>query len=276
MSIKMKNKWTIKKTKPKVKIVIIKNKTIFFLASMLLFSSCEKIPTATEFLEKVVEQNQSLEQEIPPTPSLTSLPSEPIQGDKPEVQNKLSDVEIVRPKQIVEPTPEPPKFSDELLAAVQNWTRIPKSVFPAKPVIANIPVELEVKTSSGQIIGNSLNPAGTELQVLGTRGNTLVVANLHNSKLRGEVDIDQTDFKQLLAYRFELNQRKKMEYKASLTEQAKRKEEGATSKSKPKPVLDEIPDPLDFGHGRFCICRDCREKRLAQTGSLKTGFGLEP
>lgn len=276
MSIKMKNKWTIKKTKPKVKIVIIKNKTIFFLASMLLFSSCEKIPTATEFLEKVVEQNQSLEQEIPPTPSITSLPSEPIQNDKPEVQNKLSDVEIVRPKQIVEPTPEPPKFSDELLAAVQNWTRIPKSVFPAKPVIANIPVELEVKTSSGQIIGNSLNPAGTELQVLGTRGNTLVVANLHNSKLRGEVDIDQTDFKQLLAYRFELNQRKKMEYKASLTEQAKRKEEGGTSKSKPKPVLDEIPDPLDFGHGRFCICRDCREKRLAQTGSLKTGFGLEP
>ena len=272
----MKNKWTIKKTKPKVKIVIIKNKTIFFLASMLFFSSCEKIPTATEFLEKVVEQNQSLEQEIPPTPSLTSLPSEPIQGDKPEVQNKLSDVEIVRPKQIVEPTPEPPKFSDELLAAVQNWTRIPKSVFPAKPVIANIPVELEVKTSSGQIIGNSLNPAGTELQVLGTRGNTLVVANLHNSKLRGEVDIDQTDFKQLLAYRFELNQRKKVEAKASLTEQAKRKEEGGTSKSKPKPVLDEIPDPLDFGHGRFCICRDCREKRLAQTGSLKTGFGLEP
>ena len=256
--------------------MIINNKTIFFLASVWLFSSCEKIPTATEFLEKVVEQNQSLEQEITPTPSLTSLPSEPIQGDKPEVQNKLSDVEIVRPKQIVEPTPEPPKFSDELLAAVQNWTRIPKSVFPAKPVIANIPVELEVKTSSGQIIGNSLNPAGTELQVLGTRGNTLVVANLHNSKLRGEVDIDQTDFKQLLAYRFELNQRKKVEAKASLTEQAKRKEEGGTSKSKPKPVLDEIPDPLDFGHGRFCICRDCREKRLAQTGSLKTGFGLEP
>ena len=272
----MKNKWTIKKTKPKVKIVIIKNKTIFFLASMLFFSSCEKIPTATELLEKVVEQNQSLEQEIPPTPSLTSLPSEPIQDDNPEVHNKLSDVEIVRPKQIIEPTPEPPKFSDELLAAVQNWTRIPKSVFPAKPVIANIPVELEVKTSSGQIIGNSLNPAGTELQVLGTRGNTLVVANLHNSKLRGEVDIDQTDFKQLLAYRFELNQRKKVEAKASLTEQAKRKEEGGTSKSKPKPVLDEIPDPLDFGHGRFCICRDCREKRLAQTGSLKTGFGLEP
>ena len=118
-------------------------------------------------------------------------------------------MESIQPEKPAPPVPEPPKFSKELLAAVQNWTRIPKSVFPAKPVIANIPVDLEVRTSSGQVIGSSLNSAGTELQVLGTRGNTLVVANLHNSKLRGEVDIDQTDFKQLLAYRFELNQRKK-------------------------------------------------------------------
>lgn len=256
--------------------MIIKNKTIFFLASALLFSSCEKIPLANELLEKVLEENQSLEQETPPPPSLTSLPQEPIQSDKLKEQNKLSEVEIVQPEEIVEPTPEPPEFSDELLAAVQNWTRIPKSVFPAKPVIANIAVELEVKASSGQIIGNSINPAGTELQVLGTRGNTLVVANLHNSKLRGEVDIDQTDFKQLLAYRFELNKRKKMEAKASLAEQAKLKKEESTPKSMPNHVLDKIPDPLDFGHGRFCICGDCRKKRLAKTGSLKSGFGLEP
>ena len=39
---------------------------------------------------------------------------------------------------------------------------------------------------------------------------------------------------------------------------------------------DVIPDPLDFGHGRFCICKECREKRLAKTGSLKSGFGIEP
>ena len=27
--------------------------------------------------------------------------------------------------------------------------------------------------------------------------------------------------------------------------------------------------PGDFGHGKFCICSECREKRLALTGSMK-------
>lgn len=256
--------------------MISKNKTISILACILLFSSCEKIPSATEILEKVSEQNKSMDQASPPSAPLATLPPAPIEKELPKEETKPTEVESIQPEKPATPAPEPPKFSNELLAAVQNWTRIPKSVFPAKPVIANIPVDLEVRTSSGQVIGSSLSPAGTELQVLGTKGSTLVVANLHNSKLRGEVDIDQTDFKQLLAYRFELNQRKKMEAQASRAEQAKLKAEGNIEKPKPTQDLDVIPDPLDFGHGRFCICRDCREKRLAQTGSLKTGFGLEP
>jgi hypothetical protein len=256
--------------------VNIKNLRLSILACVLLFSSCEKIPSATEILVKVSEQNKSSDQDSPPSIPLTTLPPEPIQKEFPQNETKLTEVESIQPEKPAPPAPEPPKFSNELLSAVQNWTRIPKSVFPAKPVIANIPVDLEVRTSSGQVIGSSLNPAGTELQVLGSKGNTLVVANLHNSKLRGEVDIDQTDFKQLLAYRFELNQRKKKEAQASRAEQATLKAEGKIVKPKPTQDMDVIPDPLDFGHGRFCICRDCREKRLAKTGSLKSGFGLEP
>jgi hypothetical protein len=256
--------------------VIFENKTISILSCALLFSSCEKIPSATEILENISEQNKSMDQASPPSTPLTTLPPEPIQKELPREKSKPTEMERIQPEKPAPPAPEPPKFSKELLAAVQNWTRIPKSVFPAKPVIANIPIDLEVTTSNGQVIGSSLNPAGTVLQVLGTRGNTLVVANLHNSKLRGEVDIDQTDFKQLLAYRFELNQRKKKEVQASRAEQAKLKAEGNIEKPQPTQDMDIIPDPLDFGHGRFCICRDCREKRLAKTGSLKSGFGLEP
>ena len=256
--------------------MIIKNKTIPIFACVLLFSSCEKIPLTSEILEKVSEQNKSVDQAPPPSTPLATQPPAPIQKKLPKKETKLTEVESIQPEKPVQPAPEPPKFSNELLAAVQNWTRIPKSVFPAKPVIANTPVDLEVRTSSGQVIGTSLNPVGTELQVLGAKGNTLVVANLHNSKLRGEVDIDQTDFKQLLAYRFELNQRKKMEAQASRAQQAKLKAEESIEKPQQTQDLDIIPDPLDFGHGRFCICRDCREKRLAKTGSLKTGFGLEP
>ena len=157
---------------------------------------------------------------------MTTLPPEPIQKELPRDETKPTEVESIQPEKPAPPAPEPPKFSNELLAAVQNWTRIPKSVFPAKPVIANIPVDLEVRTSSGQVIGSSLNSAGTELQVLGMRGNTLVVANLHNSKLRGEVDIDQTDFKQLLAYRFELNQRKKRKPRFPVPNKQRSKQKG--------------------------------------------------
>ena len=256
--------------------MIINNKTISILACVLLFSSCEKIPSATEILEKVSEQNKSVDQAPTPSTPMATLPQVPIQKELPREETKPTKVESIQPKKPAPPAPEPPKFSSELLAVVQNWTRIPKSVFPAKPVIANIPIDLEVTTSSGQVIGSSLNPAGTELQVLGTKGKSLIVANLHNSKLRGEVDIDQTDFKQLLAYRFELNQKKKMEAQVSRAKQAKLKIDGNIEKPKPTQDMDVIPDPLDFGHGRFCICRDCREKRLAKTGSLKSGFGLEP
>ena len=149
-------------------------------------------------------------------------------------------------------------------------------MFPAKPVTCNLPVSLLAKTSTGQVIANSQIPAGSETQVLGIRGSTLVVAHLQNSKLRGEIDIDQTDFKQLLAYRFELNKKKRLELaKNALT----KKSDAITPLKKAAPgktERDVIPDPLDFGHGRFCICKECREKRLAKTGSLKAGFGMEP
>ena len=138
---------------------------------------------------------------------------------------------------------------------------------------------LEAKTSSGEVIAKSQISANSEVQVLGTKGSTLVVAHLKNPKLRGEIDIDQTDFKQLLAYRFELNKQKRLEL-ARKRELKKKSINQTTSHSPPSPpsakVPDVIPDPLDFGHGRFCICKQCREKRLARTGSLKTGFGIEP
>ncbi len=253
-----------------------KSNLFLFLLTLLFVASCEKIPLATEVLEKVTDTNQSTtapQEELPPVSAVPPVPQIP-KITKPE---KDLPQEVVPPVQEVEAlTPEPPKFTEELLAAVQNWTRIPKSVFPAKPVTSTIAVNLVAKTSTGQVIGNSLSPAGTELQVLGVKGSTLIVANLNNTKLQGEVNIDETDFKQLLAYRFELNRRKKAEARDNPAKPAKSQIKVSPSKSAPRKAMDIIPDPLDFGHGRFCICRDCREKRLAKTGSLKTGFGIEP
>ncbi|MEK9772530.1 MAG: hypothetical protein VW576_03090 [Opitutae bacterium] len=247
----------------------------------LLLSSCDQMPTPSEIKEHLLEQNKSTEIKpdfsVTPEKPAAPVPVEIVKQVKEEpVSNQLestSEKATVQTKS----SPEEPAFSKELLAAVQNWTKVPKSVFPAEPVITSIPVNLVFKSSSGQVMGSSLTPAGSEIQVLGMRGSTLIVANLNNSKLRGEVDVDQTDFKQLLAYRFEINKKNK---EARL---ARQQQESANSKiietndepQEPE-ILDDIPDPLDFGHGRFCICKDCREKRLAQSGSLKTGFGLEP
>lgn len=244
----------------------------------LFFSSCEKIPSPNEVENFFYEQNKSYET---PEPVSIKVPdSEPIKNEEDPLP-KTPSPEIETPSKVSEQTaylPEDPQFSEDLLEVVKNWTKVPKSVFPAKPILSSVSVNLVAKTSSGQIIANSTSPPGSELQVLGMKGSTLIVANANNSKLRGEVDIDQTDFKQLLAYRFELNKRKKAD---AMRRQQERSENIAekpstTSKIKLREKVEEIPDPLDFGHGRFCICKDCREKRLEKTGSLKTGFGLEP
>ena len=246
----------------------------------MFLTGCEKLEVTQKLKDLASEKNETKPETVDQTEYSTPPPPIELTQEPPPAPEvtPLAPVSSEIPQPILPSKPEPAKFSDELLAAVKNWSKVPKSVFPAKPVLANIDINLVAKTSSGQVIGNSLTPAGAELQVLGMSGSTLIVANANNTRLRGEVDIDQTDFKQLLAYRFELNKRKKEELHRIKEEQEKVYSEKKTSSQNPSnsPAINEIPDPLDFGHGRFCICKDCREKRLSKTGSLKTGFGLEP
>jgi hypothetical protein len=251
------------------------------LVLFFLFS-CEKNPLSQKENFSPTDYNDTDQatplshNEIYPTPE-PDAPKVILQNPPVELKKtKPEPLPVVVPEE--KSRPQEPIFSEELLAVVKDWTKIPKSVFPARPVLASIPVDLIAKSSSGQVIATTHSSAGSELQVLGIKGNTLIVANANNSKLRGEVDIDLTDFKQLLAYRFELNQKKRAERQVSKLDQTT----SGTAVNTPKPSSNqsspkvEIPDPLDFGHGRFCICKDCRDKRLAKTGSLKTGFGLEP
>ena len=251
--------------------------------SLSFFSACDQSPLSYDLIEKTLDQNQSKEVVVSqPTPA---KPKNTLSKPTPKPIPQPTREKVAPPPQVkVEPkvsAPEEPTFSQELLTAVGNWSRIPKSVFPAKPVRSSANVELLAKTSSGQVIASSLSPAGSDLQVLGMKGTTLIVANANNSKLRGEIEIDQTDFKQLLAYRFELNKRKKAERAQRIESERAQAPKQKTSISKPDTpnkakASDVTPDPLDFGHGRFCICKECREKRLALTGSLKTGHGLTP
>ena len=256
----------------------IKNYSCILLLFSIL-SSCENITLPEGIQIPAKDENQSTHRLQNPTPDQQKPEhKETPELDQPEVERVYKIPLKQKPiAKIAENTkPEQPSFSRDLLNAVKNWTRIPKSVFPAKPVTCQLPVSLSAKTSTGQVIANSQVPPNSEVQVLGIKGSTLIVAHLQNLKLRGEVNIDKTDFKQLLAYRFELNKKKRLELAKDVSLKKSNSVINVRKTTPNKTEQDVIPDPLDFGHGRFCICKECREKRLAKTGSLKSGFGIEP
>ena len=58
---------------------------------------------------------------------------------------------------------------------------------------------MEAKTQTGSIIARSIAQSGDKITVLGIDDGRLVVANPNSTKLRGTIEIDQTDFKQMVA-----------------------------------------------------------------------------
>ena len=238
----------------------------------LLFWGCEK-PNApipqSEFEEKEPTVAEPEPVSILPAPEPKPLPKE-------KITKKIAEIAEEMP--LLEKNAEPvlPPFSDELLQAVQNWQKIPKSVFPLPSVGLFQRVELEAKSSDGRLMASSVANPGDQVTVLGMSQGKLVVAPANSNKLRGFVDMDETDFKQMVAYLFELRKEQREILKAKPRSAKSNTEKPSSATALPSEEDNFIPDPLDFGHGRFCICKDCREKRLAKTGSLKTGHGLEP
>ena len=114
--------------------------TLFFF----LFFSCEKTPLSQE--EKTSTQNRNDSDQIPvlappeiePEPDLSKDTQKETSPEPKKVE--LESLRVVVPEK--ESQPEEPRFSNELLAVVKNWTKIPKSVFPARPVLASTSVEL--------------------------------------------------------------------------------------------------------------------------------------
>ena len=174
--------------------------------------------------------------------------------------------------------PQTPAFTEALLASVKNWTAVPHSVFPLSGVTLKQPLNFEIKTPSGQVIGSFPRAAGDEVVALALVGNRLYVSPTKTSKQRNALSVDETDFKTCVAYLFEVRKRQR---KAHATELARRKERKtsqttSTSVGRAKPssretqelpergtLFEDIPPPMDFGHGKFCICGDCRRQRKA-------------
>ena len=183
-------------------------------------------------------------------------------------------------KQVAKSVPLQPDFSPELLKIVHNWKH-PQKLLPFPSVIISSPTSLEVR-SNGKVLASTPVQAGSEVTVIGLTDSTLTIAppipkdtprELFRPRMTGMIDIDKTDFKQCVAYKYEMTllaKKRQIENKKSETTQFNEKKEEDLPKG--KVVTNDplaIPDPLDFGHGRFCICKECREQRLAATGSLK-------
>lgn len=254
------------------------------ISILLFFCSCDQLKDNILAIE---ESNQTSELEVEKV--IPENPDEPLKLEPTSESKSEDEVKITIPQKVqipVEiPDPKPstkpvqPEFSKELLKAVNNWQSIPKSVFPLSSVTIKSSVNFIAKSSAGEVIARAQKLAGEEVVALGIIGNELILSPSKNGNMRGKIEVDQTDFKQGVAYLFQLRKQQRVEYERRKGEVAKNnkvtKPSIQASKSANKntnedsSLFEDLPIPGDFGHGKFCICKDCREKRLAATGSMK-------
>ena len=254
------------------------------ISILLFFCSCDQLK---DNILPVEESNQTSELEVEKV--IPENPDEPLKLEPTSESKSEDEVKITIPQKVqipVEiPDPKPstkavqPEFSKELLKAVNNWQSIPKSVFPLSSVTIKSSVNFIAKSSAGEVIARAQKLAGEEVVALGIIGNELILSPSKNGNMRGKIEVDQTDFKQGVAYLFQLRKQQRVEYERRKGEVAKNnkvtKPSIQASKNTNKntnedsSLFEDLPIPGDFGHGKFCICKDCREKRLAATGSMK-------
>jgi hypothetical protein len=247
------------------------------LTFFLILQSCDQ---ANQEVESE-ENNQSKDEGPVKTKNEELVQPKPTKKLAPPpapVKPKKVEPKITEPKKPPVSKPEKAPFSPELLAAVKNWSAIPRSVFPRPAVTIKKDVKMNIYSISGQVVGSSILPAGREVIAIGHKGNLLSITPSNKGTARGSISIDQTDFKDGVAYLFELRKRqraalaaKKPEPRLKPTNSVVTSPARQTSKTvkKSTSLFEDLPQPGDYGHGKFCICSDCRTKRLAETGSIK-------
>ena len=262
---------------PNVDEVIKKNLPICIL-SLAILASCEQMTGPFEEKSPASEENRTeTPSESNPTQATRESNTSQVSRNDPEGKNPTANVipSISR-------RPETPTFSPELLNAVRNWQAVPESVFPLGGITLKQPVTFQIRTASGQVIGNSPKAIGQEVTAVALRGEHLYVAPSKNSTQFAYLPIDQTDFKNCVAYLFEARKKAREAYNAKI---ATRKNNSAGTKERislsstrnsqngrgtlektPQQGslfedISDIPPPMDFGHGKFCVCGECRQKR---------------
>jgi len=126
---------------------------------------------------------------------------------------------------------------------VGGWKELPASVFP-REITAKTGIEMTLGAA-----GKSVIPPGTKITALSIEGSVLTVASNRTSPVRGSVEMDDTDLKEVLTRVYENFKKRKINYALAQREQARRKkmagvlaaraaEAAKSSLLGPKPVAD--------------------------------------
>lgn len=180
-----------------------------------------------------------------PKPEPKPEPKVVMEAPKPEPKPEM-------PKLPEPPPPDPNAFVAPTFPPVeeltQNWAAVPKGFF-AKPKQVTMKKDFELKMTMGKATAATTFKAGAKIFVMDQQGPNLVVGASESSPMRGEVPMDDTDFKEVFAKAYEdikivrIEQaRKAHEYKLAAAERAKNAPAptagGGSGSSNDKPVKD--------------------------------------
>ena len=167
-------------------------------------------------------------------------------NNEPENINK-NEPPLVDPIEEKYPMPE----FQPIEQLVGNWKQIPPSAFPRK-----VTLKAKAKYIFAGGAGSSTAPAGAKTFAISLSGEKLVITPNTQSKVRGTISIDDTDYKEILGEEYEkYKQRKKKEVYArrvrareiaeSEVELAQETSSNNTSQSRPNQVTSISRIPKD-------------------------------
>jgi len=219
---------------------------------------------AYEYVYPPFAEAMKFTKHVPPAPKkkevvVVAPKPKPVVKEEP----KPEPVPEMKPEPVLEPKPEMPKLPEppppdpnafvapvfpSVEEVTQNWAAVPAGFF-AKPKQITINKDLEIKMQMGKATAASTFKAGAKIFVMGQEGTDLVVGASEGSPMKGQVAMDDTDFKEVFMKAYEdikvvrIDQaRKAHEYKLAAAERAKNapaSSSGPTgSASNDKPMKD--------------------------------------
>jgi hypothetical protein len=124
--------------------------------------------------------------------------AKPLNNTNPSIPEKGNVITKQNPQ--IDPIEEKYPFPDfkPIENLVGNWEKIPSSAFPRQ-----VTVKVKAKYIFAGGAGSSTIPAGRKTTALSFSGNQLIIAPSAQSKIRGQILIDDTDYKEILGSEYE-------------------------------------------------------------------------